>query len=414
MASRPVDAVRTPKAEIDWNRSTPWWPLLSHAAVLGMRTTNLLACAIGVYLTVLGGSITESLFDVQVRPAVFQQSGEAQSINRFDNLFQLGHNNPAAIPVMTEYSGISGVKLIGFSEFARVLVQPAEPVWDVIGSRSLTEFAGNLFRLLWNIVVWSVIGGVILRRSLIEMGTRSGCGWQDALRFLLKRWVAMLWAVGTPLIFCLSFAIAPFVLGLISRMGEWTEWGIVVLAIPVSLLMIALGWFALIGTLGLPLSWSAIMAEKDADAFDGFNRSWGYLMQKPFTAAMCFVAVIVCGLIAYVLTSLALAIAIQGGSSAYGLGSGVPLDSSDGYQIANRILTQLALAVPINMFWVGSAATYLVLRREVDFAEYDELDYEPALPIEPVRPPNAPQDDGDSSESTEGSASGSASEESAT
>jgi hypothetical protein len=323
------------------------------------------------------------------------------------------------------------------------LVYPFNALFEV---DSLVNLAAGLFRLLWTIVVWALIGGMILRRSVVELGTESTSGWVGAYRVVRQRYLAFIWALGTPLLGIFCFLAVPLLLGFISRLGGFGSLLAGLLSIPLILVAIPVGWLAVVGVLGLPLSWAAIATEKNADAFDGFSRSAAYLLQKPFTVFLAALVAIQVFVVASLLVNFAIDTGVSAYVSAFEVGAGEQVSETySATQVATREATpseatpseatpseatpseatpseatpseatsseatpskatsselqdagnrpsgsglfDLAMgfvllfktALPISFFWTATAAIYLVVRKEVDSTDYDDVELNENLP----------------------------------
>jgi hypothetical protein len=146
--------------------------------------------------------------------------------------------------------------------------------------------------------------------------------------------------------------------------------------VPVLLCSIGIGWCAAITLFGFPLSVCSIVTEKQADAYDGISRSAAYTFQRPLTLGLCvlaaqFLGMIGGGMLSLVLTSGALVV-----QASFDVGSFSSLSQLESVwaPILTNIVPLLITAYGFSFFWTASAATYLILRLDVDHAEFDLID----------------------------------------
>lgn len=233
---------------------------------------------------------------------------------------------------------------------------------------------------LWNtlaiIVVWAFVGGVLARRSVQELGMHITSPWIDTLRWVMPRWRSILWSVVMPISLTLLFCLIPWILGWISNIPWIGQPLSVFLMLPVALMALGVGWVLAISIFGFSLSTVSIVTEKQADAFDGMSRASAYVFQRPATL---FLAVMVAEWIGHFGGSI-VSIVLNTGYNV--IGQAFSLSSSgqlgfmqswlDGcFQI---IVPLLVTAFGFSFFWTASTAIYLVLRRDVDRAEFDLID----------------------------------------
>ncbi len=200
--------------------------------------------------------------------------------------------------------------------------------------------------------------------------------WAESVRLVLKRWQSIAWSLAMPSGLILMIALAPLILGWLSNIPWVGPWLAGLLMVPVVFLAIGIGWCAAITLFGFPLSVCSIVIEKGADAYDGISRSAAYTFQRPLTLALCIVA-------AQFLSSIGgafLFVVISTGhlvvSAAFDIGSFSSLQDYESMwgPVLRSIVPLLLTAYGFSFFWTASAATYLILRRDVDHAEFDLID----------------------------------------
>lgn len=273
------------------------------------------------------------------------------------------------------------------------------PVYNWLVSPSLNGAAHTLASMIGIVAIWAFIGGCIARRSIIELGRNMTATWSEVFLLVRNRWQSIAWSVTMPAALILLLSVGPLVIGWISNVPAIGPWIAGLLLIPTVFFSIAIGWCSAITILGFPLSVCAIVSEKQADAYDGISRSAAYSFQRPVTLALCVIAAQFLGAIGGQILSVVLMTGFLVVNAAFDVGSTSSLATLDTFwtELIRGIIPLLLSAFCFSFFWTASAATYLILRRDVDHTELDAIDMnvaaEPkALPDLPVKEaPNAEQ-----------------------
>ncbi|MDZ4851762.1 MAG: hypothetical protein SGI77_20940 [Pirellulaceae bacterium] len=342
--------VAVPRASIDWYRSLPWWRLLSQSVSISWRASHLLLAAIALWVTFLGWQLGENCF----RPDGIETLPLSTFIRQ----------------VRFESGVFGGHHILPFSTGSTF----------TLDARSMAYIA---FGIVWTIGVWAFAGGLLARRSLMEMGIRTSVGWGPSCRLICKRWLSMVWAIAMPLCGMLGLLLFPIVLGLLARLGVVGQFVSLVLMIPTVFVAIGIGWCTAITAFGFPLSICAISAEKNADAFDGVSRSAAYVFQRPMTILVILLLALGLGWIGDFIIGVVLSTGESIVWSAFSIGAGSNIQgrmSVEGslrqylLHFARTILPVLRFSFLFSFFWSASAAAYLTLRWEIDNTDFDELD----------------------------------------
>ncbi len=349
-----LQAVGATRTSVDWHRSTPWWFFLSGFVRLGWRTSHVFFAALGIWSTHAGlWAIGLLLGQRSVR-----FTGPAQG----------------TVPEFTFVSRAWWSDLFPFSTGwlgSPNSITTSEAV-------SVVSIAYWLIVLIWLAIVWGFFGGIITRRSVIELGVRTTIGWTSAIKLVAGRLRSMVEAVSLPAIATFGLCLVPLFLGLLSHLGSFGEVTSAIGMLFCVILVIPVAWLLLLVVFGYPLLVAAIVSEKDSDAFEGLSRAAAYLFQRPMTIILAL-------LVGGVTTQAVFRVVGLAYQSSFGLltkfylstAGDNPLSTQAGRQIWNlseSIVQTIILAIPVSMFWAAVAATYLVVRREVDQTEYDNLD----------------------------------------
>ncbi len=250
------------------------------------------------------------------------------------------------------------------------------PVYHWLSNPTLNETAFCISSMIGIIAIWTFIGGCLTRRSVVELGTNMTAPWAETIQLVLKRWQSIAWSVTMPSGLILMLGLVPLALGWLSNIPWIGEWFAGLLLVPVVLLSIGLGWCAAITLFGFPLSVCSIVTEKGADAYDGISRSAAYTFQRPLTLALCVVAAGFLSAIGGTFLAIVLTTGFQVVEAGFDIGSFSSLEKLESMwgPILRGIVPLLLTAYGFSFFWTAASATYLILRREVDHAEFDLID----------------------------------------
>ncbi|HID76263.1 MAG TPA: hypothetical protein EYP56_09740 [Planctomycetaceae bacterium] len=238
----------------------------------------------------------------------------------------------------------------------------------------------------WALVVWSFFGGAIARAAAVELASGDHLGLGETIRFARSKWLANFAAPLLPMlgvIFCAAGVM------FFAWLANWpaTTW-LVALIWPIVLVFgFLMAIILLLLLFGWPLMWPTVGAE-GTDSFDAVSRSYAYTLQRPlhylfYAAVAGFV-----GLLSWLIVSQ-IAAGVEyltywaaswvtgaervrqiaaGGTDATidKIGSGIVLFWCD-------CLRLLAVAFLYSYFLTAATAIYLLLRRDVDATEMDEV-----------------------------------------
>lgn len=350
MEDVPFEDRHVPQAEIAWERSAWWWYPLTRSIHPAIKLTTLILSLIALWLTKVGIYLGNLAFA--------PQNSEAQAWSESGSIW------------FTQLEFPSGP----FS--SPIVVWIGSIVQAVVDLRfGLREVAFVSFVALWITAIVAILGGVLARRSLVELGQRTIAPWGDSFKIVVSRWQAYLWATGMHFVGLASLLLPIVLLGLLSQLGNVGANVAGVLLLLYFPFVFAVGRLMLSFLFCFPLSVCAIAAEKRADAFEGFSRSNAYLFQRPVVAAICIFLLLLIGLIGEQMVMWTLYFGWGLVRSVYLLSGGLAEAASNSYiLLGNSLCRELIIAYWFSFFWAGSAALYLILRRSVDSTLLEELD----------------------------------------
>lgn len=233
----------------------------------------------------------------------------------------------------------------------------------------------------WTLAVWAFFGGAISRIAVVQLAADEPVGWAAALRFARRKWLSYFAAPLLPLLGVLVAAVPLAILGLLMRAGTvgviaigviWPLFLLAGLMMALLLLGLAFGW---------PLMWATISAE-GTDAFDALSRSYAYLFQRPLRFLFYVFVAAVLGWLGWILVVNFAAGVIWLTNWAVAWGCGWPrMEMIEDRTLSGSGLIHfwivcvkfLAVGFRYGYFWTAAAAIYLLLRRDVDATETDEV-----------------------------------------
>ncbi len=238
---------------------------------------------------------------------------------------------------------------------------------------------------LWNLLVWGFFGGAITRIAVMRLGREEREGLLDACRFVRRRLLAF---VGAPLFALSGIAI---VAALVTPVGWLMRWDVGVLLASLLWVLVLVGGltFAIIVLgllLGWPLMWGALSAEEMGDVFEGTQRSYSYVFGRPLHYAFYMLITLVAGSIMYYVASAFAQLTVYGSCWAVSWGSGLEVWSGGGVEDSgpallgmsmiaslNALVLSVAAAFRYSFLWCAAGAAYLLLRRDSDQIEFDNV-----------------------------------------
>ncbi len=357
--------------EIRWLEICPWL-ILVKALRAALLLRVLVLASLGVVLTHGGWAVISHWFEPQLAvPPMLREELPALHIDL---------NSPELISDAAPSDWQSGTPLSGWYWLSKPFL--------MLGDHELTwqTWIGTASFGVWAILVWGLFGGAICRITSLYLARGELLGPLRALRQTVSVWLD---TIGSPLIVLLAaiaHSVPLLLLGLILRFDlfavvaavVWVfviAWGLMLAVILVGLL---LGW---------PLMWACLATER-SDAFDGVSRCYAYVYQRPLQFGLLVLLATVLGLAGDVVVTFfsAAAISLSEWTLSWSVGTdrAVQLFASDFESspapIATRLINNwkwavqiVALSFPVASLWAMSVGIYLVLRRQVDATEMDEI-----------------------------------------
>lgn len=382
--------------EIAWLEICPWL-ILVRVFRLAIQLRMLLLSSAAVLLTIFGWWVIGYIFgggakDVEGNPTrlgawieaykdcPFVESRAGDGVTRIMPAMPEPPRSLDGPPMMGDYPGNP------YLGAWHTLSGPIRQVFD----RHLTfvELAFLLLCGLWAIAVWALFGGAITRIAAMKLGREESVGTVEALRFARKKWASYFAAPLFPLLgvllavipmalagFAMRLAVGTFVMGLF-----WPLMLVGGVVMSIFLLGLTFGW---------PLMWSTISTEGN-DSFDALSRSYSYVFQRPLQFLFYAAVAIFLGLLGWLLAFgfSQTVVYLTEWAASWGSGGarmdfvfGRTVEGPSGMTSAGATMIAfwagcvhlLVLGFVYSYFWTASSAIYLLLRRDVDGTDMDEV-----------------------------------------
>ncbi len=357
---------------IVWPEILPWL-MIFRAFRLSVSLPVLSLATVGWLLTPLGS---------QIASAVFLGNSEVRSTEwatpKSD--FWAADESLQAIPGFSSVTSTSNPIIHVYHHFTDPFVQFFNR------SNSVRETAYHLFRGLWSIAIWGFFAGAITRIATVQLGRGERVDLRSALVYSMRQYG---WSFVAPLfpLFGVFLASLPLIaLGFVMR----ADFGMIIAGVawPLALIGGLIMAILLLGLLaGWPLMWPTISSEEHGDAFEAFSRSFSYVFQRPLQYIFYLSLAALIGALGWVLVSHVSEAVVEltyyatswgarndrvelipFGEYTGTLGAGVGL-----IRLFDGFVRVVAMAFNFSYFFCAVTAIYLVLRREVDRTDFDEV-----------------------------------------
>jgi hypothetical protein len=237
----------------------------------------------------------------------------------------------------------------------------------------------------WTVAVWGFFGGVIVRTAVMRFGREEREGLLDAARFVGRRYLSY---VGTPFFAVAGIAVIAILSLPVGLLLRWDP-GILVAALLWVFVLLGglLSAVVLVGLLlGWPLMWGATSSEEMGDVFEATQRAFSYTFGRPIHYAGYTVLALAVGSAAFLVVQpfAQLVVYLSGWAVSWGSGGGagaLPGTSDSWTSLAggviisglNALVLTVASAFRYSFFWCAVGAIYLLLRRDSDQIEFDNV-----------------------------------------
>jgi len=369
---------------VAWTELFPWLSIFQTFR-LAISIKSLAMAAVAIFLTFAGWAMIGCLFggdgdNPSARLMVGCDSCPGDTLSR------LVPDKPYIPGVIGEPSGVEAAR-------------GATPVgpWATLSGPMREAFFGEdvttrrvacfLLAGLWSLAIWAFFGAAISRIAAVQLAAGEHIGLWPAMRYACSKWKAYFSAPLLPVIGVLIATVPLCLLGLAVR----SDIGALLMGIiwPLFLLAGLLMTVLLLGLLfGWPLMWSTISCE-GSDSFDALSRSYAYVYQKPLHYLFYIIVATLFGALGWLLVSnfAAGVVSMTYWAVAWGCGNDRIAELATGADSLGTLgsagssvilfwtgcVKLLAVGFLYSYFWTASTAIYLLLRRDTDATEMDEV-----------------------------------------
>ena len=367
--------------EIQWSDALPWW-LLFRAAGAAFSSAVILLAALGA-LSVWGGWSIADRLGIPAAVEGVEPADLARKEAPAGGLPQAQSGNELPLP-----------NLAPITAFARPLPQPAADLLRLVAipfnpAAGLGPMLGALARLGWFVAVWSIFGTAIARHVALKLAGEEVPGTTAALWYGSQKWLSAFNSVAFVLLGIVALSLPGALLGLLMR----TDVGLAIAGVVWPLVLVGAIVLAILAVgvvAGWPLMVGGVGVER-GDSFQAISTAFSYLYQRPLhyffyalvALAVALPALAVADLFASATTNLALwatslgmgharTAEVLAGLEAVGHGGGGSFGIT-ALGFWSRVVGAIVGSFGWGYFWSIATAAYLLLRRDVDGTELDEV-----------------------------------------
>lgn len=371
-----------------WTQVFPWL-IIARVFRIAISARMLILGAAGLLLMLNYWALLATVFTVPERDRPWLAPADGCPWLAIDHAVadhwtaQLARDvSPAMVPSL---HGASGALETSFFGAWQQLSAPMIAMFSL--EASIADVSVMLLAAFGSLAIWAFFGGAMARIAAVHLTCDEHLGLIAALRFACQKWLPLFAAPLIPACGIVAAGIPLWVLGLLLRSGVGMF--LVSLVWPVALVFGAAMALLALGLLfAWPLMWATIATE-GSDSFDAISRAYAYLFQRPihylFYAVVAALLAWLGWLVVGAITSGIVGMAYWSAS----WGSGAEIVSAISPRVTNlegvgragaviiRFWATAAKSVGVGFvyafFWGGVAAVYLLLRRDVDATEMDEV-----------------------------------------
>ncbi len=221
--------------------------------------------------------------------------------------------------------------------------------------------------------VLALPAAISMRAGAIHAAQRQPERLTVAARRVVQRGGDLLLVLVLPWVCVAGLTVPVFIVGMIARLGKVGWWMVEPLSILLLPFIVLIGLIAAGSLVATPLGIAAIAIEKRNDAFDALSRGYEYLYRRPihltFYLAVSTMLVFVIAIIANIVV-LASAHVV---GFAFALASGTKALP----YVVGVMLAHLAPAIALTAAWGLIGATYLLLRKDANQQEIEDIAISP-------------------------------------
>jgi len=388
---------------VSWSELLPW-VMIFRTFRIALNPSSLMLALVGVLLTPLGWIASQAVFAPEAvldKAPVFRRVVEANSDWPLKTTRPPYLNTSSLEQLKNSATRAPAVYTSVFNKFT----QPFQMLFNRrIG---LWQFGYFLSGGFWTLLLWAFLGGAITRIAVVKLGREEHVGLCDSIKHAGYKFFSY---AGAPLIPLIAATVIMLPAGLLGLM-MLADAGVIVAGV-LWVLALAAGAVSTLILLGLffgwPLLWAAIAAEC-SDSFDAVSRCYMYVLHRPANYLFYVAVAMLTGVFAWWLVSLFAGVTIDltYWAASWGVfwsedpqqrldiirGAKEVEDASSTLKagiavlsIADGLVQAITTAFAFSFFWCATSAVYLLIRRDEDETEYDEVYLDEAI-VEHGLPP---------------------------
>ena len=380
--------------KVSWAELCPW-TIIFRTLPVAASTTCLALAIVGV----LGASFTWWLSESIFITSELEQDAALMKIVKsntspYQGVFLASTADENAINFL-------GAKLSGPRAVFNQIKRPATYLFaSRIGSGGqATKLGTNVFLYfligtVCSMAIWSFVGLAIARVCLLRLTRNETIGIDDAFDFAFDHWLAAFGGVGIPFLAAFALCIPAAIFGLLMTF----DFGAAFVSILWPIVLLLSGAMALL-LLGLSYAWPLIVSSaacEGQNSFDAMTRSYAYVFQRPLHCLLFAVIAMLFGGFCWIIVTHISNSVIELGYWATSWGAnraggeiprievlrGIATVGESGGALSfaqtmigfwNGLIQTIAVAFLYGLFWCMSSSVYLLLRKEVDDTETDEI-----------------------------------------
>jgi hypothetical protein len=365
--------------EVVWSDAFSWW-ILFKAAGMAFAPTVLALATFGSMATWAGFSLADAVGLPTVTAKLATNPSASVPCGSCGAAVTGQLPTPSRVALPMAFAWVEATP----SPVAELLVLLSTP-WNPLATTP--AFLGSLARVVWFLLVWSIVATAITRHVALRLVDEELPGLLQAVRYGSQKWLASFNAAAFVFLGLAALSVPGALLGLLMRF-DWglavagAIWPLVLLG-AVVLAILAVGLAA-----GWPLMVSAVGVER-GDSFQAISTAFSYLYQRPIHFA--FYSLISCGVAVLAFFAAALfadtTLTFALWATSFGMGHDRTADvigavvrgaadprwGIQALQFWTDGLRAILAAFGWGYFWAIAPAIYLLLRQDVDATELDEI-----------------------------------------
>jgi hypothetical protein len=394
--------------KISWADLCPW-TIIFRTLPIAASITVLSLALLGVVLTPAGWWFSDRVFlNDELRADIELMDIVESNTSPYRGVFMMANEKQNTIEVMgMQLSGPRAVFNQISRPFSYLFSNGGSTGRKMDGTTATNSRWGSrvfwyfLLGCVWSVFVWSFVGVAITRVCLLKLTRSEQAGLDDAFEYAIDHSLTSAGAIGVPLLAVAGLCIPAFLFGLLMTF----DFGVAVAGI-LWVVVLALSAVMAILLAGLMFGWPLIVASVGAEgqnSFDAMTRAYAYTFQRPLHyLGYMVVAMIFGGLCWFVVMQLSHGIlnlsywATSWGSNlasssevsrmeviqgvAQPMANGAIVEPTSSLQFGqkwigfwNGFVRTIAASFIYGLFWCMAAAIYLLLRKDVDDTEMDEV-----------------------------------------